>query len=122
MARKSSGAVPKSKYEEMIRSEVNQILRSKLGDPRLQFVSVISVELSKDYSHAKLYWDTFDLSKKDDIHDAIGSCATKVKSLLAKSLPVRQIPSLHFFYDGQFEAQNEIENILKDEAKSGKGF
>ena len=122
MARKSGGAVSKTKYEEMILSEVNQILRSKLGDPRLQFVSVIKVELSKDYSHAKLYWDTFDLEKKVDIQRAVDSCALKVKTLLSKSLTVRQIPSLQFFYDGQFEAQNEIETILAQEAKDGKGF
>lgn len=122
MARKNTGTVSKAKYEEMILSEVNQILRSKLSDTRLQFVSVIKVDLSNDYSHAKLFWDTFDLEKKVDIQKAMDSSASKIRALLSKSLTVRQVPALHFHYDGQFEAQNAIEGILAEEAKSGKGF
>ena len=54
----------KQKYEERIAQEINQFLRTSFSDPRLSLVTVTHVELNKDYSVAKVYWDTFDAGKE----------------------------------------------------------
>jgi ribosome-binding factor A len=112
----------KDKFEEKILHEINQIFRTRLSDTRLKFVSITKVELSSDYSEAKVYWDTFDAGKRGDAKAAITSVSGKVRALLAKNLDVRHTPTLEFSYDSQYESENAITSILNDEQKSGKTY
>ena len=63
-------------YEEKIRDMINMSLRKSLRDPRLAKISITRVELSQDYSQAKVYWDTFDTSNKRSIKEAIDGAAS----------------------------------------------
>jgi ribosome-binding factor A len=112
----------KDKYEERILAEVNSLLRAKVNDPRLQFVSITKVELNKDFSVAQIYWDTFESSQRGDAKKAIESARGKLRTLLAKSLNVRAVPLLVFNYDAQFESEQVIEQILASEQEKGKKF
>ena len=107
----------KEKYEEQLLNEINLFLRRELKDSRLSFVSITKVELNKDYSQAKVYWDTFDGQKRGDIKKAIDGVAGKVRSLLAKVLKVRQVPNITFEYDSQYEAELKISKILQEEGQ-----
>ena len=66
----------KVKYEERVRDEINLALRREFADPRLVNVSVTHVELTQDYSHAKVYWDTFNTATRGDAKEAIESTAS----------------------------------------------
>ena len=112
----------KEKYQERILNEVNNILRFKLSDMRLQFVSATKVELDRDYSHAKVYWDTFDSSKKNEISEAMIASRGKFRSLLANTLNVRHIPQINFIYDAQYESELEITKLLDSEKTDGRNF
>lgn len=117
MAKKS---FKRDKYEDRILGEANSILRSKISDARLQFVSITKVELNKDYSVATLYWDTYNADSRAGAQEAIDSIAGRVRTLLAKSLDVRAIPSIEFKYDSQYEAEQAIDELLKRESEEGR--
>lgn len=104
----------KIKYEERFRDEINLALRREFTDPRLVHVSVTHVELTPDYSHAKVYWDTFDASKRGDAKTAIESTSTKMRKLLSLKMDVRHTPELHFIYNSQYEDENKITKLLND--------
>lgn len=110
----------KDKYQERLLNEVNSILRTQVSDPRLQFASATKVELNQDFSVAKVFWDSFDVSKKDDISKGLNAVKGKVRSLLASSLGVRHTPEIVFVYDSQFESEQEISNLLNSEKDNGK--
>lgn len=112
----------KDKYEERILAEVNSLLRAKVNDPRLQFVSITKVELNRDFSVAQVYWDTFETSQRGDAKKAIESARGKLRSMLAQSLNVRAVPQLEFLYDAQYESEQAIEQILASEQEKGKKF
>lgn len=112
----------KAMFEERILKELNMILRRDMNDTRLQFVSLTHVELSNDFSMAKVYWDTYDSGKRGDIKKALHSAHGKLRSSLAKVLNVRHTPDLTMLYDGQFESEQAIDDILKKESKEGKTF
>ena len=112
----------KIKYEERLMNEINSIFRTHFSDSRFKFVSVTKVEISPDYSHAKVYWDTFDSTKRGDIKEALGHVTGKLRTLLASELKVRAVPTLQFYYDSQFESEQHIASILEAEARIGKGF
>lgn len=112
----------KKQFEETLQNKINSILRKNFSDSRLQFVSITKVELSTDFANAIISWDTFDPSKRGDAKKAIQGISGRLRSLLAKTLKVRHTPSLTFVYDAEFEASSNIEAILAEEAKKGKGF
>ena len=93
-------------------------LRRDIADPRLVMASITRVELTADYSQAKVYWDTFDANKRGDIKKAMEGVAPALRSILAKELNVRHTPELQFFYDSQFEDERKIEEILASDSES----
>jgi ribosome-binding factor A len=106
----------KLKYEERVRDEINLALRREFTDPRLVNVSVTHVELTQDYSHAKVYWDTFNSSTRGDAKAAIEATAGRMRKLLAQKMEVRHTPEIHYIYNSQFEDSNKIDQLLKDGA------
>jgi ribosome-binding factor A len=105
----------KDKYEEMIQNDINQLLRTGLSDPRLSLVSITRVELNDDYSVAQVFWDTFDAGQRGDVKSAIEGTRGKVRSMLAKTLKVRHVPEINFFYDSQFEDEKKIMDLIQQD-------
>ena len=110
----------KLKYEERVRDEINLALRREFSDPRLVNVSVTHVELTQDYSHAKVYWDTFDVNKRGDAKEAIESTAGRMRKMLASKMEVRHTPEIHYIYNSQFEDSNKIDKLLSDSSDEEK--
>ncbi len=108
----------KIKYEERVRDEINLALRREFTDPRLVNVSVTHVELTQDYSHAKVYWDTFNSATRGDAKEAIESTAGKMRKILASKMEVRHTPEIHYIYNSQFEDESKITKLLKDSSKN----
>lgn len=104
----------KLKYEERVRDEINLALRREFTDPRLSNVSVTHVELTQDYSHAKVYWDTFNTAKRGDAKEAIEATAGRMRKMLASKMEVRHTPEIHYHYNSQFEDEIKITKLLND--------
>ncbi len=107
----------KLKYEELVKNAINSALRRDVNDPRMTFVSITKVELSEDYANAKVWWDTFDSTKRGEIKEAIDHLKGRLRTILASRLEVRHVPELHFVYDSQYEDEQRIDQLLK--GKSG---
>ena len=103
----------KDKYQELIKNELNIFLR-QMSDPRLTMCSVTKVELNRDYSSAKVYWDTYNESAKEGIQSAFDGAKGKMRSLLAKVLNVRHTPEVNFTYDSQIADELKISALLKE--------
>ena len=116
MAKKVFGKV---KLTERMQNIINGYLRTGLSDSRLQFVSITRVELNRDSSVASVYWDTFDANKRGDVKKAIDSAGPKIRSHLATLLERRSVPHLQFFYDSQFDDENKIDQLLREEQDDG---
>lgn len=104
----------KIKYEERVRDEINLALRREFADPRLVNVSVTHVELTPDYSHAKVYWDTFNTQTRGDAKEAIEATAGRMRKILAHKMEVRHTPEIHYIYNSQFEDESKITKLLND--------
>ncbi len=102
----------KIKYEERVRDEINLALRREFTDPRLVNVSITHVELTQDYSHAKVYWDTFNAHKRGDAKEAIEATAGRMRKLLSTKMEVRHTPEIHYVYNSQFEDEIKISKLL----------
>lgn len=112
----------KDKFSQRVLNDMNAFLRQRFTDSRLRFVSFSKVDLSQDFSKATVYWDTFDASSRGDAKKAIEHIGSKMRSMLASSLQVRHVPELDFRYDGQFEAERKIDELLGLETMAGRGI
>lgn len=105
----------KEKLEERILSIINAYLRKDVYDQRIKMITVTGVSLNPDFSHAKVFWDCFDYTKRNGAEEALDSFAPKVRYHLSKILSIRQVPELKFMYDNQYEAEHNIMSILQAE-------
>lgn len=108
-------------FEDKIKNELNLTLRKSISDPRVKFASFTRVELTDDYSMAKVYWDTFDPSKRGDIKKAFEGLASKFRSVLANELKIRHTPSIEFYYDSQYDDEKKIVDLLAEAEQSEDG-
>ncbi len=105
----------KEKLQDQILTEINRILRTETADQRLRFVSITKVEINKDLSAAKIFWDTFDSSKRGEVKVALLKNLGRIRSLLAGILTMRKVPMISFEYDNRFDAEKHITDILEAE-------
>ena len=114
-----SGDFRKQKTEDRIQQIVNTFVKT-LSDSRLQFLTVTKVELTNDFSRAKIFWDTYDSSKKSEIEVALKRVKGKIRTQLSVNLKMRQAPEVSLVYDSQYEEEQKIDEILESEKKSGR--
>ena len=85
---------------EQMRRILSEIVRRDLNDPRLQFLSITSVDVSGDLSHARVF---FSLLNPDEdpqpAAQALSRAAGFIRSQLGRSMRIRQVPVLHFAHD-----------------------
>lgn len=110
----------KIKYEERVRDEINLALRREFSDPRLMNVSITHVELTQDYSHAKVYWDTFNAQTRGDAKEAIEATTGRMRKLLSTKMEVRHTPEIHYIYNSQFEDEMKIDKLLQNSANESE--
>lgn len=97
-----------------IKREVSAILQRELKDPRLGFISVTDVEVSRDLSHVKIYVSVFgDDTQKENSMKGLENGRGHIRSLLASRLRVRHVPAIQFRYDQSLEHGARINQILR---------
>lgn len=98
---------------QQIRQEIAGILQRDLPHARLEMVTVTHVDLSKDLSHAKVYYSCLgDADQKDAAQAELESDGRFIQSLLKKRLRLKRTPNLHFFYDPTIDRNIAISDVL----------
>jgi ribosome-binding factor A len=85
-----------ARLQELIREEVNFILRNEVRDPRFEGVEITMVELAGDGSCARLWFSAADERDRKDAYERI---AGFLRVRLAESLGLKRTPEVHFRRD-----------------------
>jgi ribosome-binding factor A len=103
------------RVSELIRQAVGAFLTGDVRDPRIGFVTVIGVEVSPDLSHANIRVSVMgsDEDKAKSL-EGLASAARYLRAQLAKELPLRTSPELHFHLDRGIEHAQRIDRVLKE--------
>ena len=83
-----------ARLQQLIREEVNFLLRSEIGDPRLRDVEITMVELAGD--RARLWFTADD---REDKIEALDGAAGYLRVELAAALGLKRTPELRFRRD-----------------------
>ena len=106
--------------------EIYDIIMRKLKNPLItEMVSIVSVDTSRDLSHANVYVSVFSTNaeKKNITFEAIKNDAKKIRFELAKVIKARTVPELHFILDGSMEYGDKMDKLflkIKESEKKDK--
>lgn len=108
---------------EQIQRELSQIIRLELKDPRVGMITVTDVEVTQDYSHARIFFTRLgnlgDAADNASILKALEHAGGFLRSELAHRMRLRIVPQLHFEYDESVERGVRLSNLI-DEAVATK--
>jgi ribosome-binding factor A len=109
---------------EAIREQVATFLAEGAKDPRIRgFVTVTAVEMTRDLRHANVFVSV--MGADDAVKatfEGLGSVASHLRSMLGKTLRLRNAPEIHFKADESIARASRIEVLLaqvRNERESG---
>ena len=111
-----SGA-PSSRQQrvgDLLRAEISEIVRIRMRDPRLGFLTVTEVEVSRDLRHASVFVSV--LGKEKEGSTALGilnKASGFVRSELGSRVELKHTPELRFKIDRSLERSMRISAVLK---------
>jgi len=99
---------------------VNEVVREtladhleRMGDPRLELVTITGVDVSRDLRHATVFYAA--LGRRDpEIADALADAAKPLRAALGREVRLKYLPALHFREDPAIETGQRVEEILRD--------
>lgn len=108
------------RINDMIQQTLGMLLLREVKDPRLTQVTISGVETSRDLSHAKIYFVISDEAQLPQVEKALTQAQGFFRSALAKTLELRTIPQLHFFYDASFAQGGKMDALIQKALGSTK--
>jgi len=98
---------------EQLQRELAVLIRDEINDPRVGMVSVSAVEVSRDFSHAKVFIST--LGKPEDAEASVQvlqGAAGYLRRLLGQRMTLRSVPQLHFKRDYSIEQGARLSSLI----------
>lgn len=99
------------RVNEQIMRELAQLVRTELKDPRAGFITINEVEVTRDYSHATVYYTVLS-GDKDASAQALDNAKGFLRSELSKRISVFRTPELHFEYDESLERGVNLSSLI----------
>ncbi len=112
------------KVNQLFRREIsNMILLGEVSDPRLRFVSITFVDISKDLSVAHVGYSVLDDSADNIRHVQAGldSASSRIRRLVAGRVTIRHIPEIRFVYDNSIAYSMKMERKLDEIRQDREG-
>ncbi|MEO5692396.1 MAG: 30S ribosome-binding factor RbfA [Usitatibacter sp.] len=102
-----------ARIADQIQRSLADLIRSEVRDPRVGMVTLTGVELSRDQSHAKVFFTI--LNGDDDAAlEGLQRAAGFLRSELAHRLTTRKVPELHFAFDESVERGVRLSKLIDD--------
>lgn len=100
---------------DALQRELAVLIREEMGDPRVNFINITGVDVSRDLAAAKVHVNYVDAREKAEraagvkvLNGASGFLRTK----LAKRMQLRIVPSLRFIYDDSGRRGQELSALI----------
>ncbi len=102
------------RVSDLIKQQVSNIISNDLKDPRVGFVTVTSVVLSRDLRHAKVYISVMGSDEdRERTMEALNRASGFMRTRLGNRIRIRHIPELLFRYDDSYEYAARIAVVMK---------
>lgn len=95
--------------------ELAILIQRGLRDPRLGMVSLTAVEVSRDISHARVYFTLLGSNTVEEAKpttDVLNKAAGFLRTALAKEASMRSVPRLRFVFDSSVGRGRDLEALI----------
>ncbi|RLV58675.1 30S ribosome-binding factor RbfA [Parashewanella curva] len=101
---------------QQLQQELAMVLQREMKDPRVGFVTVNDVEVSRDLSFARVFVTFFDEDKEQIKQklEALQGAAPYVRTLIAGRMKLRVMPELKFEYDSSLVEGMRMSNLVTE--------
>ena len=103
------------KLGDLIQREVSDLIRLEVRDPRVGMITITSVDVSPDMTHAKIFFTVLEKDKLQDTLEGLKRSAGFLRAQLAKRVQMYTTPELRFVYDESVERGDRLSRLI-DEA------
>jgi ribosome-binding factor A len=115
------------KVNQLFKREIsNMILLGEVSDPRLRFMSITFVDISKDLSVAHVGFSVLDDSPQgiQSAQAGLNSASGRIRHLIAERVEIRHIPEIRFVYDNSIAYGMKMDRQLDEirRAREGAGM
>lgn len=98
---------------EQVQREMAQLVQQEIKDPRLGLVTISAVKLSKDMSHANIFFTVLDEEHPiEETLKILEGAAGFLRHELAKRMQLRIVPHIHFKYDDSISYGNDLSALI----------
>ena len=98
---------------EQIQREMAQLVQQEIKDPRIGLITISAVKLSRDMSHATIYFTILDESQSiEETVKILEKASGFLRHELANRMQLRIVPHLHFKYDESISYGNELTALI----------
>ncbi len=109
-----------------LQRELASIIRNELDDRRLGMLTIQEVRVSRDFSHAKVYYTSLGSSLEPvELTRILKEAAPFLRHELGRKVNLRTTPELRFVHDESVERGEKLSSLIdaavkSDAAKHGK--
>jgi ribosome-binding factor A len=109
------------RVSDLLKEEISQLIQRGLKDPRIGFVTITRVLLSRDLRHAKVFFSTYgDEGAKQKSLEGLRSALGFIRGELGRRLNLRYVPEIEFRMDESLDHAFHIEEILHQMKREGR--
>ncbi len=102
------------RLNEAVQEAIAFIIEEDISDPRLRLVTVTGAEVAQDLSLARIYITAHgDSDRYAEVLAGLESAKGRIRSLLARRVPMRQTPELRFELDTSVDAGMRMREALE---------
>ena len=100
------------KVADLIQRELSDLIRREVRDPRVGMVTLTSVDVSPDMSHAKVFFTTLEKEHLKETTQGLQRAASFLRSQLSKRMSMYTTPELRFVYDESVERGDRLSQLI----------
>lgn len=100
------------KVADLIQRELSELLRREVRDPRVGMITLTAVDVSPDFSHARVLYTCLDPAHVEEAGNGLRRAAGFLRSQLARRLKLYVTPELRFEYDESIERGDRLHRLI----------
>ena len=104
---------------EQIRRDLAELIRFEVKDPRLALVTLTDVEVTGDFTHAKVFYSALvDAAQLPAIAAGLARASGFLRRELGRRIKIHHLPELHFVHDASIENGARLSQLIDAAIKS----
>ncbi|MBX9916590.1 MAG: 30S ribosome-binding factor RbfA [Nitrosomonas sp.] len=101
---------------DQIQRELADLVQNEIKDPRVRQITITAVEVTRDYSNAKVFYTTLCNAEENVlVEKGLEHAKGFLRTHLAHRMKLRITPQLHFVFDASVERGVRLSKLI-DEA------